>query len=164
MGDAFPQHHQRCAFIAGTASPIPYICDDEIPSTYPQGFIEERENEVRDAITRVQTHYGVDLTEITKVKPRMFARGGFGKFQSTLAKIVRGAKAKILRDSLTEQQKNWTDLNSTEIEGRVPSLGASAWVTVASYHPRSDPGGHAFLITFRAMLGLPQVREGYPCA
>ena len=67
----------------------------------------------------------------------IFARGGFGKFQSTLAKIVRGVTAKILRDSLTEQQKNWTDLNSTEIEGTYLSPGASAWVTVAPTTPET---------------------------
>ena len=67
----------------------------------------------------------------------MFAKGGFGKFRTTLAKIVRGAKANILRDSLTEQQKNWTDLNSTEIEGTYLSPGASAWVTVAPTTPET---------------------------
>ena len=68
----------------------------------------------------------------------MFARGGFGKFQSTLAKIVNEAKGKILRDALTDNQRNWIDLNSIEIGGSFPSPGAAAWVTVTPTTPETS--------------------------
>ena len=74
---------------------------------------------------------------MTKIKPNMFAKGGFGKFQSTLAKIVNEAKGKIIRESLTEGQRNWIDLSSVEIEGRLLSPGAAAWVTVTPTNPET---------------------------
>ena len=107
---------------------------------------------------------GVDIEEMTRIKPRMFTRGGFGKFQSTLAKIVNEVNGKILRESLTEDQRNWIDLNSVEIQGRHPSPGAAAWVTVTPTTPEASLEDVDLLIAFRARLGLPQVRAGYPCA
>ena len=65
----------------------------------------------------------------------MFTKGGFEQFQSTLAKIVNEAKGKILRDSLSEDQRNWVDLNSVEIMGKLLSPGAAAWVTVTPTNP-----------------------------
>ena len=107
---------------------------------------------------------GADLKESTKTTPKMFARGVFGKFQSTLAQIVNEAKGEILRDSLTDNQRNWIDLNSIEIGGSFPSPGAAAWVTVPSTTTETTLEDVGFLIAFRARLGLPQVRSGYPCA
>jgi hypothetical protein len=151
---------KECAFKAGTTA-APYIREEEVPTVYTNEFLQQREHEVEDAIPRVQNLWGVDLKDSTRVTPKMFAREGFGKFHSSMAKIVREAKG----NTGTTPSRSTRTLGRPELHGgrrQISSPGVAAWVTVPPTTPETALEDVGVLIAFRARLGLPQVRSGYP--
>ena len=67
---------KECAYIGGAAA-TPRIQSWEIPTKYPQNFVEPRIKEAEKATTSVSETLGYNLCEETSLSPEEYARGGF---------------------------------------------------------------------------------------